>query len=187
VGGAVLAAHSEGCQALAEAYREAGYVCQREQIDLPLEVLPGIEPTDTPPPPQGNGGVKGMQKLAAERSGTVLKAIDESGGFWKAHAERWCQSPINVLFRGPNEKIDAAFVAEAAANGMDGLAGHRSTGGNRASAPSHTPRITVNGAHLHTRGINSLTVCDSHRGNQDFCQQGKVDLAQHKHRIASGT
>ena len=64
---------------------------------------------------------------------------------------------------------------------------HRSTGGNRASAPSHTPRITVNGAHLHTRGINSLTVCDSHRGNQDFCQQGKVDLAQHKHRIASGT
>jgi phosphoserine aminotransferase len=86
-----------------------------------------------------NGGVKGMQKLAAERSGTVLKAIDESGGFWKAHAERWCQSPINVLFRGPNEKIDAAFVAEAAANGMDGLAGHRSTGGIRASMYNAMP------------------------------------------------
>jgi phosphoserine aminotransferase len=86
-----------------------------------------------------NGGVKGMQKLAAERSGTLLKAIDESGGFWKAHAERWCQSPINVLFRGPNEKIDAAFVAEAAANGMDGLAGHRSTGGIRASMYNAMP------------------------------------------------
>ena len=86
-----------------------------------------------------NGGVKGMQKLAGERSGTVLKAIDESGGFWKAHAERWCQSPINVLFRGPNEKIDAAFVAEAAANGMDGLAGHRSTGGIRASMYNAMP------------------------------------------------
>ena len=86
-----------------------------------------------------NGGVKGMQKLATERSGTILKAIDESGGFWKAHAERWCQSPINVLFRGPSEKLDAAFVSEAAAHGMDGLAGHRSTGGIRASMYNAMP------------------------------------------------
>ena len=32
VGGAVLAAHSEGCQVLAAACREAGYYCRREQI-----------------------------------------------------------------------------------------------------------------------------------------------------------
>jgi len=85
------------------------------------------------------GGVKAMERLAAERSGIVLKAIDESGGFWKAHAERWCQSPINVLFRGPSAAIDAAFVAEAAAHGMDGLAGHRSTGGIRASMYNAMP------------------------------------------------
>ena len=85
------------------------------------------------------GGVKAMQRLAAERSGLVLKAIDESGGFWKAHAERWCQSPINVLFRGPNERVDAAFVAEAATHGLDGLAGHRSTGGIRASMYNAMP------------------------------------------------
>ena len=36
-------------------------ICKREQLDLPLEVLPGFEPTDTPPPPQGNGGVKGKR------------------------------------------------------------------------------------------------------------------------------
>ena len=32
VGGAVIAAHSEGCQVLADACREAGFQCRREQI-----------------------------------------------------------------------------------------------------------------------------------------------------------
>jgi superfamily II DNA/RNA helicase len=36
-------------------------ICKREQLDLPLEVVPGFEPTDTPPEPQGNGGVKGKR------------------------------------------------------------------------------------------------------------------------------
>jgi hypothetical protein len=36
-------------------------ICKREQLELPLEVLPGFEPTDTPPLPQGNGGVKGKR------------------------------------------------------------------------------------------------------------------------------
>jgi phosphoserine aminotransferase len=85
------------------------------------------------------GGVKAMQRLASERSAMVLRAIDESGGFWRAHAERACQSPINVLFRGPSEAIDAAFVAEAATQGLDGLAGHRSTGGIRASMYNAMP------------------------------------------------
>jgi phosphoserine aminotransferase len=44
-----------------------------------------------------------------------------------------------VLFRGPSEAIDAAFVAEAAEHGMDGLAGHRSTGGIRASMYNAMP------------------------------------------------
>ena len=45
----------------AEAQAHWGLICKREQLDLPLEVLPGFEPTDTPPPPQGNGGVKGKR------------------------------------------------------------------------------------------------------------------------------
>ncbi|CAN1496458.1 SrmB Superfamily II DNA and RNA helicases [Burkholderiaceae bacterium] len=36
-------------------------ICKREQLELPPEVLPGFEPTDTPPPSQGNGGVKGKR------------------------------------------------------------------------------------------------------------------------------
>jgi len=85
------------------------------------------------------GGVPAMQRLATQRSELLLRAIDQSGGFWKTHAQRWCQSPINVLFRGPSAQMDAAFVIEAAANGMDGLAGHRSTGGVRASMYNSMP------------------------------------------------
>jgi superfamily II DNA/RNA helicase len=45
----------------AEAQAHWRLICKREQLDLPLEVLPGFEPTDTPPPSQGNGGVKGKR------------------------------------------------------------------------------------------------------------------------------
>ena len=86
-----------------------------------------------------NGGVHAMQRLAANRCGLLLQAIDQSGGFWRAHSERACQSPINVLFRSPSSELDSSFVAAAAAAGMDGLAGHRSTGGIRASMYNAMP------------------------------------------------
>jgi phosphoserine aminotransferase len=40
---------------------------------------------------------------------------------------------MNVTFRLPNEDLEAKFVKEAKAAGMDGLKGHRSVGGLRAS------------------------------------------------------
>lgn len=40
-------------------------ICKRNQLDLPLEQLPGFEPTDPVPPPpvaqDGNGGIKGRR------------------------------------------------------------------------------------------------------------------------------
>ena len=37
-------------------------ICKREKLNLPLEVLPGFEPLDTPPPAvPGNGGIKGKR------------------------------------------------------------------------------------------------------------------------------
>ena len=40
---------------------------------------------------------------------------------------------MNVVFRLPTEELEKKFVSEAAKRGMVGLAGHRSTGGIRAS------------------------------------------------------
>jgi phosphoserine aminotransferase len=46
---------------------------------------------------------------------------------------------MNVVFRLPNEDLEAAFVAEAKAAGMVGLKGHRSVGGCRASIYNAMP------------------------------------------------
>jgi phosphoserine aminotransferase len=40
---------------------------------------------------------------------------------------------MNITFRLPSEDLEKTFVSEAKAAGMDGLKGHRSVGGIRAS------------------------------------------------------
>ncbi len=40
---------------------------------------------------------------------------------------------MNVTFRLPSEDLEKRFVSEATAQGLDGLKGHRSVGGVRAS------------------------------------------------------
>ena len=40
---------------------------------------------------------------------------------------------MNVTFRLPTEELEKKFTAEATAQGLDGLKGHRSVGGIRAS------------------------------------------------------
>ncbi|MBA2389122.1 MAG: 3-phosphoserine/phosphohydroxythreonine transaminase, partial [Geodermatophilaceae bacterium] len=63
----------------------------------------------------------------------IYDAIDGSGGFYRGHAEAGSRSLMNVTFNLPDEGLEARFVREAAAEGMVGLAGHRSVGGVRAS------------------------------------------------------
>ncbi len=46
---------------------------------------------------------------------------------------------MNVVWRLPNEELEAKFVAEAKAAGMVGLKGHRSVGGCRASIYNAMP------------------------------------------------
>ena len=45
----------------AEALAHWQLICKREKLDLPLEQIPGFEPFDEPPAPQGNGGIKGKR------------------------------------------------------------------------------------------------------------------------------
>ena len=50
---------------------------------------------------------------------------------------------MNVTFRLPNEELEAKFVKEAKAAGLDGLKGHRSVGGLRASIYNAFPEEGV--------------------------------------------
>ena len=85
---------------------------------------------------QGIDKAGGLQPLAARnaRKAQILyQAIDQSGGYYRGHAEKESRSLMNVTFRLPDEAREKRFAAEAQAAGMVGLAGHRSVGGIRAS------------------------------------------------------
>ncbi|MEN9935091.1 MAG: hypothetical protein RLZZ387_1670 [Chloroflexota bacterium] len=79
------------------------------------------------------GGLEAMAERNAQKAQTIYQSIDRSGGFYHGHAEVFARSRMNVTFRLPSEELEKQFVAEAAREGMVGLAGHRALGGVRAS------------------------------------------------------
>jgi phosphoserine aminotransferase len=79
------------------------------------------------------GGLEAMARRNRYKADLLYTAIDRSGGFYRGHAEVAARSQMNVTFRLPSEALETQFLAQAAAQGMVGLAGHRSVGGVRAS------------------------------------------------------
>jgi len=79
------------------------------------------------------GGLEAVAEMNRRKAGVIYDAIDGSGGFYTGHAKTCCRSMMNIPFTTPNPELDAAFIAEAAAEGMSTLKGHRSVGGIRAS------------------------------------------------------
>lgn len=80
-----------------------------------------------------NGGLAAMHATNQRKAAHLYAAIDTSGGFYKGHAQPHCRSIMNVTFTLPSDELTDQFVKEAKANRMDGLKGHRSVGGCRAS------------------------------------------------------
>jgi phosphoserine aminotransferase len=78
------------------------------------------------------GGLEGIDKINERKAGKLYAEIDRTG-FYRGHAQKDCRSNMNVTFRLPSEDLEAEFVKQSKANGMDGLKGHRSVGGLRAS------------------------------------------------------
>lgn len=79
-----------------------------------------------------NGGLAAMAAANARKAGKLYAEIDRTG-FYRGHAARESRSLMNVTFRLPSEDLEKQFVQEATAAGFDGLKGHRSVGGLRAS------------------------------------------------------
>jgi phosphoserine aminotransferase len=78
------------------------------------------------------GGLQGMKRENEEKANMLYDAID-STEFYRGHADPDSRSLMNVTFRLPSEELEKKFSAEATAQGLDGLKGHRSVGGIRAS------------------------------------------------------
>lgn len=79
------------------------------------------------------GGLEKMAALNQAKAGALYQAIDGSQGFYRGTAEAGSRSVMNVTWRLPSEELEKRFKAEAAQNGLEGLGGHRSVGGLRAS------------------------------------------------------
>jgi phosphoserine aminotransferase len=89
------------------------------------------------------GGPEAMKLRNEQKAALLYECIDASDGFYSGHAERNCRSVMNVTFRLPSPGLDEEFCDEAAAIGLDGLRGHRSVGGIRASIYNAFPRKGV--------------------------------------------
>jgi len=91
---------------------------------------------------QQKGGLAGMERENDEKAQLVYDAIDATD-FYRGHADADCRSTMNVTYRLPSEELEKKFVTEATAQGLDGLKGHRSVGGIRASIYNAFPRAGV--------------------------------------------
>lgn len=78
-----------------------------------------------------NGGLQGMAVRNAAKAQAIYDVLD--AGFYKPHAKTGSRSMMNITFNCPSDDLNKVFLSEAQANRFDGLKGHRSVGGIRAS------------------------------------------------------
>ena len=88
------------------------------------------------------GGLAAIERLNARKADKLYAEIDRTG-FYRGHAQKDSRSRMNVTFRLPNEELEKKFVKEATTAGFDGLKGHRSVGGLRASIYNAFPEKGV--------------------------------------------
>lgn len=88
---------------------------------------------------KAKGGVAWAQRMAAKRSAILYDMIEKHGGFYRCPVDAAARSTMNVVWRLPDEALEAQFITEAERAGMSGLKGHRSVGGCRASIYNAMP------------------------------------------------
>ncbi len=81
---------------------------------------------------RGLGGLTEIGKINERKAARLYAELDRTG-YWRPTARREDRSLMNVTFRLASEDLEKKFVKESTAAGFDGLKGHRSVGGMRAS------------------------------------------------------
>jgi phosphoserine aminotransferase len=88
------------------------------------------------------GGLPAMTAVNRRKAEKIYAEIDRTG-FYRGTAQKESRSTMNVTFRLGSEDLEKAFVKESTAAGLDGLKGHRSVGGMRASIYNAFPEDGV--------------------------------------------
>jgi len=90
----------------------------------------------------GQGGLPAIAKVNERKAAKLYAEIDRTG-YYRGTAHKDSRSLMNVTFRLGTEELEKKFVKEATAAGLDGLKGHRSVGGMRASIYNAFPEAGV--------------------------------------------
>jgi phosphoserine aminotransferase len=88
------------------------------------------------------GGLAAIAKVNERKAAKLYAEIDRTG-FYRGTANKADRSLMNVTFRLSSEELEKQFVKESTAAGLDGLKGHRSVGGMRASIYNAFPEQGV--------------------------------------------
>jgi len=91
---------------------------------------------------KGQGGLPAIAVINDRKAAKLYAELDRTG-FWRPTAEKSSRSLMNVTFRLATEDLEKAFVQESTTAGFDGLKGHRSVGGMRASIYNAFPEQGV--------------------------------------------
>ncbi|MGA9851585.1 MAG: 3-phosphoserine/phosphohydroxythreonine transaminase [Gammaproteobacteria bacterium] len=91
---------------------------------------------------KSEGGVAVLGERNRRKAGKLYELLSGSG-FYRNRVDRTCHSWMNVPFRLADESLQATFLQQARAEGLVGLAGHRSVGGIRASLYNAMPDAGV--------------------------------------------
>ena len=89
-------------------------------------------------------GLANLEKINNRKAGKIYSAIDSSGGFYTgAVPDKNDRSVMNITFNLQNPELESKFVSEAKTKNLDGLKGHRSVGGVRASIYNACPEASI--------------------------------------------
>jgi phosphoserine aminotransferase len=91
---------------------------------------------------QSQGGLAAMAEHNESKARLLYDYLDSSD-FFRGTVQPDSRSLMNVCFRAPTEDLETKFISEATKRGLDGLKGHRSVGGMRASIYNACPREAV--------------------------------------------
>jgi phosphoserine aminotransferase len=88
------------------------------------------------------GGLEAISRINRRKAAKLYAEIDRTG-FYRGTAQKDSRSLMNVTFRLSSEDLEKMFVQESTDAGLDGLKGHRSVGGMRASIYNAFPEEGV--------------------------------------------
>ena len=88
------------------------------------------------------GGLEAIGARNARKAAPLYAEIDRTG-YYRGHADAGSRSRMNITFRLADDALDDRFARDATREGLDGLKGHRSAGGLRASMYNAFPDAGV--------------------------------------------